>query len=149
MENIIEKEIDGVLYKARFKGMAFANELNDKLENGESSFRLAEILFQEILVSPQMEIDDFADIETYTKVYDFLLDAANGLGSTKMPSKAKLKQRARDNWALWRLIFDSEGAIDYQAVFGKPFMTPQDVAEANFALDMVIEARRKAARKKK
>lgn len=39
--------------------------------------------------------------------------------------------------------------FDYQTVFGKPYMTPQDAEEANIALDMQIEEERKAANKKK
>lgn len=40
------------------------------------------------------------------------------------------------------------GRFDYQTVFGKPFMTPEDVAEANVALDMQIQADKEAAKKK-
>ena len=147
METIIEKEIDGVIYKAIYKGIAFSMELNDRMENENSSFELAEILFREILVSPKVEIDDFADDATFSRVYSFLLNAANGVGIGKRISNAKLKQRARDNWALWRLVLSGRG-FDYPTVFGKPFMTPQDVREANFALDLALEAERKAARRK-
>lgn len=49
---------------------------------------------------------------------------------------------------MWRLIFGSEGAITYSEVFGKPYMTPQDVLEANIALDMFQEQQRKAIKKK-
>ena len=38
--------------------------------------------------------------------------------------------------------------FDYQTVFGKPYMTPQDVEEANAALDLQIEAEKRAAKKK-
>jgi hypothetical protein len=34
-------------------------------------------------------------------------------------------------------------------VFGKPFMSPNDVMEANYALDMQIEAEKRAAKKKR
>lgn len=43
----------------------------------------------------------------------------------------------------------SDRGFDYQTVFGVPYMTPQDVMEANIALDMQIEAERKAAKSKK
>ena len=46
---------------------------------------------------------------------------------------------------MYRLIFGSEGAFDYETVFYK--MTPQQITEANFALDMKIEAEEKAAKK--
>ncbi len=148
MNYIAEKKIDGVIYKARYRGIGFSMELNDLMEDDYSSLKLAEILFTEILISPKVEIDDFADINTYSRVFAFLLDVANGIGITKTRSKSGLKQRARDNWSLWRLIFQSDGAIDFPTVFGREYMTPQDVAEANFALDMYIEAQKRAAKKK-
>lgn len=42
----------------------------------------------------------------------------------------------------------SERGFDFQTVFGRPFMTPQDVAEANIALDMQLQAEKKAVKKK-
>lgn len=42
----------------------------------------------------------------------------------------------------------SEKGFDYQTVFGKPYMTPQDVLEANIALDIQLEIERKAMKKK-
>lgn len=36
----------------------------------------------------------------------------------------------------------------WQAVFGKPFMTQQDVDAANIALDLQLEAEKKAMKKK-
>ena len=148
MNNIVvDKEIDGVIYRARYKGIAFSIELSERLEDDNSSFRLAEILFREILVSPKVEIDDFEDIEAYSRVFAFLWNVANGVGVSRSRSKSKLKQRARENWSLWRLVLSNRG-FDYQTVFGKPYMTPQDVMEANFALDMQLEAEKRAAKKK-
>lgn len=43
----------------------------------------------------------------------------------------------------------SDRGFDYRTVFGRPMMTPQDVAEANYALDMQIEAEKRAAKKKR
>lgn len=147
MNNIVEKEIDGVIYRARYKGIAFSIEINDKFDDDNSSFRIAEILFREVLISPKVEIDDFADIETYSRVFAFLWNVANGVGITKPRSKSKLKQRAKDNASLWRLVLSNRG-FDYQTVFGKPYMTPQDIIEANYALDFQIEAEKRAAKKK-
>lgn len=39
--------------------------------------------------------------------------------------------------------------FDFQTVFGKPFMTPQDVEEANIALDIQLKEERKAAKRKR
>lgn len=64
----------------------------------------------------------------------------------KRKSESQLKRQARNNWSLWRLVLS--GYFDYQTVFGKPFMTPEDVAEANFALDMQMQAEKEAAKKK-
>lgn len=66
----------------------------------------------------------------------------------KRKTKSQLKQRAKNNWGLWRLVL-SERGFDYQTVFGKPYMTPQDVEEANIALDMQIEAEKQAAKRKR
>lgn len=49
---------------------------------------------------------------------------------------------------MWRLVLSDRG-FDYQTVFGKSYMTPQDVMEANYALDMQIEAEKRAQRKKR
>nr|DAP38616.1 MAG TPA: hypothetical protein [Caudoviricetes sp.] len=43
----------------------------------------------------------------------------------------------------------SDRGFDFQTVFGKPYMTPQDIAEANIAMDMQIEAEKRAAKKKR
>ena len=39
--------------------------------------------------------------------------------------------------------------FDFQTVFGKPYMTPRDIAEANIALDIQIEEEKKAAKRKR
>lgn len=141
-----QKEIDGIVYHAEFKGIAFSLYLDELIENGISKTKLAEILFKEVLVSPKVSIDDFADIKSFYKVFKFLSDVALGING-KRQSKAKLERKVKENWAYWRLVL-SERGFDFQTVFGKPFMTPQDVREANIALDMQIEADKKAAKKK-
>lgn len=67
----------------------------------------------------------------------------------KRKTTKQLKEQARSNWNAWRVVFESRGSIDYQTVFGKPYMTPQDIMEANYALDMYIEAQQKAIKSKK
>ena len=47
---------------------------------------------------------------------------------------------------MYRLILESEGAFDYDTVFNN--MTPDEITEANFALDMHLENRAKALKKK-
>lgn len=146
MNNIYEKEIDGIVYKAQFRGIAFARELTEQQTNNNSLFQLGKILFDEILISPKIDIDDFDSIETFTKVCDFLLDVAKGTVN-RMPSKSKLRKKVNDEWALWALVLSDSG-FDFSTVFGKPYMTPQDVQEANIALKMKIEAEKKAAKRK-
>lgn len=43
----------------------------------------------------------------------------------------------------------SDRGFDYQTVFGRPYMTPQDVKEANIAMDMQLEAEKRAMRRKR
>lgn len=43
----------------------------------------------------------------------------------------------------------SERGFDFATVFGRPYMTPLDVDEANVALDMQIEAERREAKRKR
>lgn len=38
--------------------------------------------------------------------------------------------------------------FDYQTVFGKPYMTPQDVEEANIALDIQLAEEKRRMKKK-
>lgn len=63
-------------------------------------------------------------------------------------TQAQLKREVKNDWALWRLIMSNRG-FDFQTVFGKPFMTPQDIEKANIALDMQIEAEKKATKSKR
>ena len=146
---IVEEKIGGVVYKARYLGVGYAIALNDRLKHKNARGQLAKILFDEMLVSPKIKIDDLEDYETFAEVLSFLVSVSNGYTGKKV-SKAKLKRMAEeDNWPLWRLIFGSEGSLTFQAVFGKPFMTPNDVVEANFALDKFNKARKQALQKKK
>ena len=142
-----QKEIDGILYKARFKGISFSLFLDEQLENGITKLQLAEILFNEILVSPKISIDDFSDINSFYKVLNFLINVALGINGKKQ-STAKLKRKVDENWAYWRLVLSGRG-FDYATVFGKPFMTPQDVKEANIALNRQIETEKNAIKSKK
>lgn len=149
MSYIFKKCIDGVLYRAQFKGMAFAKELVDMCEDNKvSHLDISNVLFGEILVSPKIDIDDFDDIGAYTRVFNFLYNVAIGRFTEKHPSKAKLRMEVEEEWALWRLVL-SESGFDFPTVFGKPFMTPRDIEKANIALDIKIDAEKKAAKRKR
>ena len=43
----------------------------------------------------------------------------------------------------------AEKGFDFQTVFGRPYMTPQDIEEANIALDIQIKAEKQAMKKKR
>ncbi len=43
----------------------------------------------------------------------------------------------------------ADRGFDFQTVFGKPYMTPQDIREANIALDIQLAAEKREANKKK
>ena len=60
-------------------------------------------------------------------------------------SKTRAKQKARKNWDYWRLVLSDIG-IDYNTAFHQ--MTPDEVAEANAALDLYDEALRKGTNSK-
>lgn len=61
----------------------------------------------------------------------------------KKLTKRKLQERARNNWPLWRLVFSG---INYNAVFYQ--MTPNQIEEANAALDIKIKQEEKAVKRK-
>ena len=63
-------------------------------------------------------------------------------------TKAQLQERVLNNWACWQLLMANRG-FTFREVFGKPFMTPQDVEEANLALKYQLEAEKRALNKKK
>ncbi len=43
----------------------------------------------------------------------------------------------------------AERGFDFQTVFGRPYMTPQDVMEANIALDIQLKAEKQAMKRKR
>ncbi len=127
--------------------MAYAVEISEISSAENSKFKTAKKLFKEVLISPKVTIDDFDTLSEFDEVFYFLLDVAQGNITEEIMSESQLKKRARKNWPLWRLVLSNRG-FSYQTVFGKPYLSQQDVIEANFALDMQIEAEKKAARKK-
>lgn len=134
MEKIVERMIDGELYKARFKGMAYAYAIQEMTRTEQSEYHLTEILFEEVLISPKREIDDFDDLDALDRVRSFLLDVA--LGNFEKPlSKSRIKAQVNDEWACWRLLFCDMASFDYNTVFNQ--MTPIEIEKANFALDKV------------
>ena len=146
MCKVVEKVIDGVSYKAQFKGMGYAYALRDKARIEKSEYRLTKILFDEILISPNIDIDDFTDLDALERVRSFLFDVALG-NIERIPSERKLKKIVSSEWSCWRLIFYENGAFDYNTVFNE--MTPLEIEKANVAADKVIAAQKRAARRKR
>lgn len=147
---IIKKTINGVEYKAVWRGMAYTIECMEKCKIKGTDIlspdKLSEIVFDNIIVSPKVSVDDFGDMETFSEVFEFGKSVLLGTFE-KEKTKSQLKKRATENWNLWRLVL-SERGFDFRTVFGKPYMTPNDILEANIALEMQIEAEKKAAKKK-
>ena len=59
-------------------------------------------------------------------------------------SPRQLREQARNNWDMWRLVLDAK--MDYNTVFNQ--MLPSEIAEANAALDLYSEAIRKSIKAK-
>lgn len=64
--------------------------------------------------------------------------------TTKNKRKDKARERAQKNWALWRLLLSDMG-ITYSDLDN---MDPDDIEEANAALDIHIEQQEKNKNKK-
>lgn len=137
MGRLVEREIDGELYIARFKGMAYAYALRDLLNSQHSEYRVTEMLFNDILVSPDITLDDFDSIDALEKVRSFLVSVALGNTERKV-SQGKLRKQVKDEWACWRLVCNDLSPFDYNTVFHQ--MTPREIEKANIALDKVYKA---------
>lgn len=138
-----KKTIYGVTYTAKFRGISYYQCVVRKCDG--SMLDLAEILFDDILVSPKVGIDDFDNMTQFLSVYQFLDDVASGK-EDKALTKSRLTREVRDNWNAWRLIYCEYANFTYDEVFHR--MTPQEIAEANIALDLVQEQLKKATKKK-
>lgn len=134
----VRRTIDGVIYIARYRGVSYANKIAEY--DVTHQFDLAGVLFREVLISPKVDIDDFSNVGTFSRVFEFLLDTATGNFTKK--THAQIKQQARNNMGCWRLIFSDMSNLDYNTVFNQ--MTPEEIEEANAALDMImIEIKKK------
>ena len=145
MDKIVEREIDGTLYKARFRGMAYAFTLRDLIRGGISESRLTDILFTEILATDGIDKDDFPDFEALDRVRAFLLNTAMGNIEPHI-SKTKLKKQVNDEWACYRLVVNDISPIDYNIVFNQ--LTPIEIEKLNIALDRVYKEIKRQSKKK-
>lgn len=72
---VIEKEINGVTYKAQFSGISMREEIG--YLSSENVRNVAPYLFENVLVEPKInDIDDYfgTDSKYYDEVTTFLLD---------------------------------------------------------------------------
>jgi hypothetical protein len=140
------KKIENVVFVAEFRGVKFANQIMDKCRAKNSKNlnieKLAEELFSEIFIEPKNLSFDFFDgnFKNPQKAFDDAITFGKDImlyGGEKKLSKRKTKAKVKEEWAMWRLILSEFGQFDYDYVFNK--MTPQEVAEANAAIDIAIE----------
>lgn len=135
----VQKTICGVEYTAVWRGMAYAKEALARCRIGGgnvvSDYKLAEIVFGEIIIRPQTGMDDFADLAEFYEVLDF--GAAVLLGTYWDKPKAALKRDVEEDWSLWRLVCNDLSSFRYEEVFYE--MTPEEIAKANIALDLAVE----------
>lgn len=144
----IKQKINGVEYVAVFKGIKYRSQAvekcTDKKTGRISSYKLAKIVFDEIIIKPKVDIDNFGDnIDGFADVFDFGKSVLLGKFEPHK-SKSKLKQEVEQEWGAWRLIFCDMANFDYDTVFNQ--MTPQEIKKANIALDIInaqIKSRKK------
>lgn len=98
--------------------------------------KVAEKLFRDVIVDPPVNVDDFDTKEKLGRVLDFGIDVAVN-GGEKEKTKLELRESMLRKWDGYRLIFSDIANFDYETVFFR--MTPQEIAEANLALDEVME----------
>lgn len=144
-ETIVKRVINGNLYVARFKGMAYAYSLRNLMRKPKTNYQITEMLFDEILVYPEVGIDDFETYEELEDVRMFLLEIALGNISEHI-SDTRLKKQVNDEMQCWRLIFSDISTFDYNTVFYQ--MTPIEIRKANLALDKVYKEMKKKTKTK-
>lgn len=144
----VTKTINGTEYTAVWKGTIFANEAFKHCKVGGtnvvSDYKLAKIVFSDIIIDPEISIDDFEDMNEFYEVVDFGGSVLFGTYFDK--SKSALKKEVESEWGLWRLVFNDIAAIDYDYVFN--VMTPEEINKANIALDITAENIRKSMKKR-
>lgn len=146
---IYEKEIAGVIFKAQYRGFEAGNRIQEMCtyENSNviSRQRLAECLFKEIFTEPEnLDLDYFDRFENSLDVLDEVINFGIDvmLGNTgRVLTDRELKAKVRCDWAAWRLVLSDIGNFTHDYVFH--CMTPQEIREANIALDKVYKDMKK------
>lgn len=79
----VEKEINGVQYKAQFNGLSAALKAMDESyidgTTNLSTYKLAEYIFNHVIVEPKnLSIDDFDTIEAFNDVVTWAQEVMQG-----------------------------------------------------------------------
>lgn len=78
----VEKEINGVKYKAQFNGISQALKCVDETyiegTGVTSTEKLAQYIFDHVIVEPKVTIDDFETVEEMKAVLKFGQEVMNG-----------------------------------------------------------------------
>ena len=78
----VKKTINGVEYTAQFNGISAALKAVDDSyiqgSNNISSLKLAEYIFNNVIVSPKVMVDNFDSIEDMNKVVEFGREVMQG-----------------------------------------------------------------------
>lgn len=137
------KEIHGVKYVAEFRGIRYADQVLKDCTVGKHILieKLAERLFNEVFVHPEgLSFDYFDKLPNSKEIFDEVITFGKRVlinGDEKKLTRVQTKRKVKDDWPMWRLVMSDLGDFTYDYVFNK--MTPQQIAEANEALDMAFK----------
>ena len=149
---VFEKEIEGVKFKACFKGIAEGNKIQEAcLIEGTgmiNTYKLAEMLFEKIFIEPENLTFEFFDlfedpVGVLEQVVAFGAGVMQGKGEEEL-SDRELKAKIKSEWGAWRLILSDMGNFTHDYVFNH--MTPQEIREANLAIDRALKMFEKKGR---
>ena len=145
----IKKTIRGIEYIAQWQGLAVSNEQCErcKVEGTDrlSTAKIADIVFNEVIISPKVNADDFEDISEFNEVLDFGKSVIFGTFEAAK-SKSALKREVEMDWLAYKLIFCDMANYTEDYVFNE--MTPQQIEKANIALEIVSEQIKKVTKNK-
>jgi len=103
-----------------------------------------EQVLQHVVVAPLLSFDQvdewFNDGIITLKQFNFFMSEIMSFLYSKMDN-SYYKQLARENWGMWRLVFDQNSSVTYTEAQAMDIHT---ILEANAALDMMIEKLNKA-----
>lgn len=90
----VTKTINGVEYTAQFNGFREMYKAMSKIQkNGEVDLEAAaDYLFENVIVSPKTDIDDFEDFEELNTVITFGMEVMQGKGNFHKSDKATNKK---------------------------------------------------------